>query len=767
MKNKKVQIVLLVLALAVVVIAGIVLLVSPGNTDTPQGATGPTQTGTAATDANWLTSGQTQYHSLGLEIQEGGALPCSAYDRFLLYQGQLCQLTYVEAGDAWQLTAVQDGQVLKTYGRDCFAGEVSTLFLDPKGNLWAICWDDSGCLRLSLCEPGCTLADAEPLDLVNGNTMSPIRMTLWEDTVILQYGCQTNGAYQSNLALIDRSNHTMQTIEQAAFYCMDSSGNLYCLIEKEHSEADLEAYSMTENRILWTQKDLPYNSTSLWYLDGGGLFLLSGIQEEWTVTAVNTKTGALGADLLNVWTDTDIGSELAQFADYELGISEDGQICFSATDYDLNGDAPYFLRYTWRLEAFVPEIDPAEVVTLTITAPYPVDSIQGSVRMYQRQHPQVQVVWDTQYASREEYQANALQYREQLAVRTMAGDVGDLQMIVGAGLSQDVITDTDVFMDLAPYLEQCSFREELEWNLLETLRGEDGAIRAVPLGIVPSYRMYNETLLDQLGNPIDPDTVTWSELLDLAAQWKAEGTDLSLISWVPGDTDGGKAQILTSLLLANLYGFRQEDGSVALDQPWFRELLETLKELWNSPQLIRCDGTRSTQGFFQKSLLANVGSGASFREQLDYGRILSQRENISVCAAPLPWGEVCKLQQGYAFCWGISSFSENKDAAWELLEFIISKDGLPGYAYSEETSTLNNEAQKGRYANNEKMKGSSDREYFAQLLQLRKLPISRFDEPYGWYDAVYVPIWDYLEGNSTLDEALTLAQKNWERFLMG
>src|SRR5699024_10893454 len=93
---------------------------------------------------------------------------------------------------------------------------------------------------------------------------------------------------------------------------------------------------------------------------------------------------------------------------------------------------------------------------------------------------------------------------------------------------------------------------------------------------------YNTKLLRELGNPIDPNTVTWSELLDLALQWKEEGRDLSLFLANYGYTDTTilKENLLTRILLANLYG---EDS---LKSPEFRALLEKLQALWESPQLI-------------------------------------------------------------------------------------------------------------------------------------------------------------------------------------
>lgn len=766
MKKRNLQLLLLSIVLIAVLIVGIWFLNSHNNTGLPTGS-GETNPSAGIPEVeNWLTDERVQYRTLEQEPQKGKVLPFLSYSRFWLCEDQLCLLTYNESDGSYELTSMEDGQVLKTYGSDCFAGEVNTLSLDSKGNLWAVYSDSQeGIYRLGLCEPGKNMEDAEPLTALDPQKVFPMELTLWEDFAVIQYRDET---FRPCLALINRSDNSVQTISQAEYFCVDGQGNLYCLTGSMDSIYVLEKHSLKEKKLVWSQEDVPFFPTNLWYLDDGGLFLLSGYKDQMQITAVDVETGVLGEVLLDTGTDADLGEDFARYGYCYLGISNSGRICFSTTDYNLNEGQEFYDRYIWRLEPFVPQVDPADMVTLTITAPYPVDSIMGSVRMYQRQHPEVQVIWDTQYISREEYQANALQYKEQIATRTMTGDVGDLQMIVGAGLSQDIITDTDAFIDLAPYLEQCSFKDELEWNLLEALQGKDGTIRALPLGIVPTYLMYNETLLQSLGNPIDPDTVTWSQLLDLALQWKAEGTDLSLTSCSPDGEEGARFQLLSDLLLANLYGFQQEDGTVALDQPYFRELLQKLKELWGSPQLIRIDGNYVVEGFFQKSLFASVFSNVSYSDKLAVGgAVVPEREGITTCAAPLPWGETYKKQQGYAFCWGVSTFSENKDAAWGLLEFIISSNGLPGHTYSRDTETLNNVAQEGRYAEYQKMGLPEARDFFDQLQSLRQLPISRFDQPYGWTDAVLVPIQNYLDGNFTLDEALALASDNWERFING
>lgn len=761
MNSRKIKLTLLSIILAASVLLGIFFLSrekahSENLGETTQPSVGP------SSELDWLSDTRVQYRASETEVEKEDTRPFPAYDRFWLYEGQLCRLTYVAADSSYQLTSMETGQLLKTYDSACFAGHFETLSLDAGGNLWALYLGDSGQYQLRLCEPGSSPEDDPLVGMQDVAEVQSIGdFAVWEDFAAIQY---YDSSYEPQLTVIDRACNTLQHLDQIKDFCFDGKGNLYTLIWTGNGDHILEKRSLSENKVLWTNRELPFLSCSLWYLEGSGLFLLS----EQSVAIVDQETGNLSHDLLDFRTDVSLGEDLEKYAvALRLGVGSDGVICISAMDYSLNSSSRFCDRYTWRAEPFIPEVDPADVVTLTITAPYPVDSLIGSVRKYQREHPEVQVVWDTQYISREEFQANVLEYKDQIAVRTVTGDVGDLQMIVGAGISQDVITDTDAFADLAPYLEACSFKNELEWNLIETLRGEDGAIRAIPMGNVPNFFLYNMSLIEGQNLSIDPDSVTWSELLDLALQWKEDGTDLSLTSSATSGKEIEKSIILTQLLLANLYGTEQADGSVQLDQPYLRELLTKLKELWNAPQLVRTDGDYFTEGFFKKSLYTVFDSSTSFGERIGKAIVMPEREGISVYAGPAPWGEEYKKQQGYAFCWGIPASSGQKNAAWELLEFIISSEGLPDYGYSQDTDNLNNAAQEKRFSEWTKTNMEGGEDFFNQLQALRKLPISRFDEPYGWRDAVLVPIQNYLDGNCTLDEALALASDNWERFLKG
>ncbi len=806
---------LLGLLLVAVIAAGVWLLARSGERNAAEEITQPENTQTeklenAGQEASQETAQETgpgalayqarRYH-ISSSQQEG-----QTTRRMFLYDGKLCQFTedfettvepppvelaeedplkYNEmfmASEASkelrtvQVTSVMDGTVLKTFERDAFPAffsdfSAAQLFLDAEGQLWGMIEERDGSVSVGRCVPEQTKKDwirIQIEDMQAAASKNKIR------------GMNSFGVYGNSVLLLVRTDHlygnraviiyrqedgACYAVEDILEYAVGDDGMLYCLRNPQERRFMLEQRILDSGEVQWTQTELPIRTRTLSAPCGGQLYLI-GNWPEADILTVDQQTGEFGSWTLPL--PAELRTALAGRS-YNLSLGADGQghiaMCTSRSGYK-DG------RETWIMEEYLTDIHENEIVSLTITAPYPVDSIVRAVHQYQQEHPEVQVTWDTPYFSREEYIKNGMNYREQITLQTMAGDTGDLQMILGAGIAQEVVTDTDAFTDLAPYLEQYDYKEELEWNLVETLRGQDGAVRAAPLGIRPSYYFYNKTLAASEHVALSPVRATWSEVLKLALQWKKDGKDLSLISAYPSEQTSVRESLLTDLLLANLYGFEQEDGTLRMDRPEFLDLLRDLKELWDSPQLVRGDGDRFEDGFFQKALFATMPPNVSSYERYMWVDMLQERENIQIDVVPRPWGETYQKQQGYASCWGIPSASQKKDAAWDLLAYILSSEGLPGYAYSSDTETLNSKTQDAYFDMNLNVFiGAGDKDTvkraYQQFKSLRQYPFSRFDEIYGWSDAVQVPIEDYLNGKRTLDEAIETASDNWSRLMMG
>jgi ABC-type glycerol-3-phosphate transport system substrate-binding protein len=481
----------------------------------------------------------------------------------------------------------------------------------------------------------------------------------------------------------------------------------------------------------------------------------------------DAERGEVSYTLFSVAEDTDLTFTEDRF--YSAAFAVDSAFHVYLSCVELDGDTPPFTytRTTWCYAPYLPEV--AQTVTLTITAPYQVEAVASSVRMYQRSHPEVEVVWDVAYASREEFQKHSAQYAEQLALRLMTGDVGDILMLHGTGLDVDAVLQTDALADLSDDLAACSFRDDLEDSVLDSLREESGAIRALPVAISPQYLVYNETLAQQLGLTWDEEDLTWSELLDLAQQWQADDSPYSLF-W--SDRDYDNVDLLYGLLLANLESFAQADGSV--DLSWLGGQLEQLKALQGSQQLKSdFDGFWWDAGSFDHTLLMEL-SGADYTELLVDLKLAEENNGVTLKLVSMPRGDQTEARQSYAFCWGISAVSAQKDAAWSFLEFLISQDGLVSDTYFTETCLLNQAADRERFEQTVKMTADyvdgvmqieNEERHYEQFRALLAHPISRLAEPTRWKSAIYTPLSQYMDGTLELSQALAQASDAWQRVL--
>lgn len=676
-----------------------------------------------------------------------------------VYQGKTCLFSYPPDKNHIQIVTAADGEVVTEYEFAAFPENLDGLCLDNQENLWGLFWNEHGEISLAQCGTSVTQEDMQKIWQMPRENHSVEGFWVWENYALLH--CLDWETGESTVIWYDINTKQTEsgTTMEFPFTCLDNQGYLYVLLGRGTQK--LSKYDIASKNKQWTKS---LHLTQPWAICWGGddvLYVLDADYEQSMILRqISASTGELLEERLDLAGDLDTPVDFYSYLNPNIGIFV--SVCDDRVTICQAGQAteraPYE-RMILTLEPYTVEVKQEDIVTLTITAPYAPEGMQKSIRMYQMKHPEVQIEWDTQYLSREEFQADALNYKDQIAVRTTAGDVGDLQMITGATLSQDVITDTDAFTDLTTYLESSPIKDQLEWNFLEPLRDGGGAIRAVPLGVASVTMVYNIELLRELGDPIDPNTVTWSELLDLALQWKQEGKNLSLTVTNPGLESSRQEKLLNFILLSNLYG---ED---TMNQPEFRTLLEKLKELWGSSQLVGNTEYRWGIDGFERTLFDYYSTSENYTWMMSELSAFAM-DSREVQTAPLPWGETYKGRQCYGFCWGIPSGSENKELAWDLLEFMLSENGMVNNTYEEGTDPINNVAYETRYRNSVSLIGQDVGKFNQQLKALRLLPISRYDEPYGWVDAVYNPILEYLNGTKTLDEAIELAASNWERYLL-
>lgn len=786
MKNKKFQLAALGTLLAAVIAVGAWLVLrtpgesAPETLEPPLASSGDVQRPTESQPLDISDFKPSIYRPVRQAEEDSlpRRAPVDPMTKIFFFENQPCVFSYhqgkSEEDFSLDIVSMASGEILRTYGSEEFyeGNYFATLAFNQDGTLWCAYYEwESERVVVAPCRQGVTEDDV----FYFPSDMAPYAMAVRDDCFVLSF-------YGAGTHLLDTSSGTVEaaaTWENIKSFCFGEDGSLYLLVMEPDGlsfNRSLVKYSPEQQTDLWRVSLEPgdfayryWQPSGISYTEGGGLFLLYGYEKK--LLWVDPATGE--AQLL-----VDLESDVAGLDNWIGGdrtyssCAVDGQnrLYFNCLSFDVSDkDNPVYWRNLYVLEPDRAEVNPADVVTLTITAPYQVESVAAAARNYLRDHPEVELVWDTQFLSREELQKNAMEYKDQIALRLMTGDVGDLVMVTGSGLGTETMTETDAFADLSGYLDACPFREELPDNLLEPLRGEDGAVRGLPLGALPTYYVWNQELLDELG--IDPYTVTWSQLLDLALEWKEQGTDLSLeISDAGIGMYGSQEQIFQDILLANLYDPPQANGSVRLDQPYLRQLLEKFKALSGSTQLLRSDGDAS------KALILSGGmDNGNVSDRVHRIEMATSNHGIRLQAAPYPLGEMSEKRQGYAFCWAISQRSKNQGAAWEFLQYLVSADAMTlesSYSYTRDTLPANTAAQeryleyykpqwKGQGSDPEQMEA-----HFRQMQKAMNVPYVRFDQITGWYPAVAEPLGQYVSDELTLDEAMEQADSSWERFLM-
>ncbi len=774
LKDRRIQIGALLLLLLLITAAGIWWFIRPAETP-GTGKDSFTHVGDRTmepAEGEKLTGRRiTYYQPAKAEQQEIIPLCLQEQGKFFSYEDQVCYFSFEdEEGDfSVSIVSADSEDVLRTWGSDDFyeGWFPDLLYVDTGNVLWALYPDYVG-------EEAWILYNTENQKEVEiaRETVSAFAknglssFAVWNDHLVLFDG--------QKLAVLDSGSGKMSGMwEPVTAYCLDSSEGLYCLLYSSGGNDTLIKYSMEEAEILWSTNDLPSMSTQAITIDAKDeLFFLGGSRSAYCeIFAVDPETGKTSWELTTLSRDlTRVPDELplVSVAAGGFAVGDEYQVYLSSVDGDLsseNWENRWARRNLYILEPIEDNVQSADTIKLTITAPYVIDTVDTAARLYQRDHPEVEFFWDTQYLSAEDYGGNFQEYKDQFALRAMAGGLGDIVLVNGFGLDTRIITNTDAFADLSAYLDACPFKDELQWNQVETLRGEDGAIRALPLGVVPTYYTWNEELLNQLD--IDPDHVTWSELLEMALKWKEDGSDLSLA--VSDTSRFGFEKILQDILLANLYAAQQSDGTVQLDQPYLRELLENLKELMGSKQLVR----EVQQSLFHGSSKALFVLGETNRNVSDsIWDLCNVVENgaMTPSVAACPKGEVNKAQQGYAYCWGLNARSKDLDAAWGFLQFLISGEGFSDGLYSSNSLPLSKAAQEAwadSYSREWEHRDFAEEgwKYFHQIQKVLDIPCSAYEQPYGWYDVVYVPLLRYFDDEASLDEAMAEAATNWERFV--
>lgn len=410
-------------------------------------------------------------------------------------------------------------------------------------------------------------------------------------------------------------------------------------------------------------------------------------------------------------------------------------------------------------------------VTLTITTPYRTDFMMEAILRYEKAHPEEHVILDTAYNSQEQYLNHVDEYGEKLALRVIAGDIGDIVKTGGSHLAYRNFAQTDVFLPLNDWLGNNSHLNQLNPSILEGLKIR-GDIWGLPVFYMFTQYEWNEELADQLGLHVQADELTWSGLLKFlpALEEKAPGHHLLAVEIGDESPWMGLGVDLLIVNMPDLIDFEKQ--TFDLHQDWFISLLKQFKKASDSAQFVNRDIPFDLQDRLQGALLR---PWSSYDRDLRDGQADFVQHNRKQASTMIPMirGEKHPNRIAYSnYMYSINARSERTESALKFLDFLLSPS-IESLNVTSRMVPLNQEALKIKLdrADKENTPGDSFTGEDKDLI-VRKIHEYRdaFEKHSSMVDYLYdmdylkqdimLPIERYMKDEIDLEEALQLAEEN-------
>jgi multiple sugar transport system substrate-binding protein len=230
---------------------------------------------------------------------------------------------------------------------------------------------------------------------------------------------------------------------------------------------------------------------------------------------------------------------------------------------------------------------------------------------------------------------------------------------------------TGVLEDLTPYIQKSNYNLNDYWpNLLESAK-YDGKVYGFPRDIDTTVLYYNKAIFDEAGVTYPTNDWTWDDLLAAAKKLTVVESNGRVKRYALA-AEGGKWYKLVLQNGGSVLDDMRNPSKCTLTDPKAMDAIKFFADLMNNNYAMR-DAALSQAGgdaaVFQSGqaamILQNSSRVAAFNQAgLKY----------DVAAAPYPKGGQRANAAGGA-AWVMSAKSDNKDAAWEFLNWLQSTDG--------------------------------------------------------------------------------------------
>lgn len=228
-----------------------------------------------------------------------------------------------------------------------------------------------------------------------------------------------------------------------------------------------------------------------------------------------------------------------------------------------------------------------------------------------------------------------------------------------------------VLENLDPFIEASNYSTDDYWPGLLEYGMYDGSVYGFPRDIGLEVLYYNKDLFDEAGVSYPDETWTWADL-QAAAEQLTEVTSSGRVIRHALGMEGGKYQLWIGQNKGSILDDMRNPSRCTLADPEALAAIEFFAGMMDNNYAMR-DANLSQAGgdaaVFQSGQAAMIIQNASRISAFNAAGM-----NYDVAVVPIPEdGQRSASAAGAA--WTMSSFSDNKDAAWTFLSWLQSTEG--------------------------------------------------------------------------------------------
>ncbi|WP_238650408.1 extracellular solute-binding protein [Paenibacillus piscarius] len=311
-------------------------------------------------------------------------------------------------------------------------------------------------------------------------------------------------------------------------------------------------------------------------------------------------------------------------------------------------------------------------------------------------------------------------------------------------------------------------------NLKAGVTGEDGKIYGIPATSDTRGIWYNKELLAQAGLPVPFKPATWDEVLEAARTIKDKLPGVTPLNMIVGKSSGEGVTMQTLEML--LYGtndtlYNDETKKWVVSSPGLLDSFKFIDQLFNVDKtgptmqvaLNGQAGSIAFQQLFPQGKLAMAVDG-SWAGSTWFENGAAPIENVAdkMGFAPFPTQngqEPGAITMSGGWAWSIPAQSQNKEAAWKFMEFLMNQENATGRVMAEGNLSPRNDSVD--------VAGYTDRTYTAEAQAL--LEVAKFRPANDEYATVSAQLQSIVEsiasGKLTPEDAVKQLKDNVVRAL--